>query len=199
MEANGVGKHHTVVRDDEQCDDKRCLNPKCVWRTYRPEEILPSVGEDSHRMAVLEFEGVTYTANFSSLKLRTFKRSLKCVGCGLIGVEFRLESENYEHHCEKLHLNLYSEDGVLMTKDHIIPVCKGGWNDLDNTQTMCAKCNVEKGSTSHVRYSCGMEDGADGRSLLSSVIRQEDLINIMGLDSPEGVASRMGSGNQTGE
>jgi 5-methylcytosine-specific restriction endonuclease McrA len=45
------------------------------------------------------------------------------------------------------HLNLYAEGPgnkkILMTKDHIIPACKGGKGTLDNLQPMCAKCNNE--------------------------------------------------------
>lgn len=33
-----------------------------------------------------------------------------------------------------------------LTIDHVVPISKGGTNDLDNLQTLCRKCNVEKGS-----------------------------------------------------
>lgn len=33
-----------------------------------------------------------------------------------------------------------------LTADHIVPVAKGGTNDLDNLQTMCEPCNTFKGS-----------------------------------------------------
>lgn len=33
-----------------------------------------------------------------------------------------------------------------MTKDHIIPKSKGGIDDLSNYQTMCERCNKEKGN-----------------------------------------------------
>ena len=39
---------------------------------------------------------------------------------------------------------------VLMTKDHIIPVSKGGKNILSNYQTMCELCNLEKGNNMEV-------------------------------------------------
>ncbi|WP_296796289.1 HNH endonuclease [uncultured Methanobrevibacter sp.] len=37
------------------------------------------------------------------------------------------------------------EDGVKLHVDHIMPVSKGGTNDLDNLQTLCAQCNLGKG------------------------------------------------------
>lgn len=46
------------------------------------------------------------------------------------------------------YLYAVDQDGeeVMMTKDHIIPVSKGGKNTLENYQTMCRKCNVQKGN-----------------------------------------------------
>ena len=39
------------------------------------------------------------------------------------------------------------EDGTFksLEVDHIIPVSKGGTDDLENLQTLCYECNMEKG------------------------------------------------------
>ncbi len=38
-----------------------------------------------------------------------------------------------------------TQDYVNLEVDHIIPIAKGGKSTLDNLQTLCHKCNVEKG------------------------------------------------------
>ena len=89
--------------------------------------------------------------NLHSLRLRTFKKSIRCHECGIKGAFFALENFKYnKEHYENPHLNLYAydEDGneVLMKKDHIIPKSLGGKDRLDNMQTMCCICNGKKGN-----------------------------------------------------
>ncbi len=82
-----------------------------------------------------------------SLRLIVFKRSQTCVRCGLKASYFIRESFLDENP----HLNMYGKNDlceeVLFTKDHIIPKSKGGKDILSNLQTMCSKCNGEKGNS----------------------------------------------------
>lgn len=89
------------------------------------------------------FGDVKYSLNISSKRYKLFRKSSKCACCGVNGVVVFLERHAKD---TTPHFNLYTEDGVLMTKDHIVPRSLGGTNDLTNLQTMCLSCNQKKGN-----------------------------------------------------
>lgn len=102
--------------------------------------------EEDKRDARVEFCGDIIKGN--SQRYQTFfTKGLTCSCCGIKGKYFAKEKHlkdiNY-------HLNLYALDDnrneVLMTKDHIIPKSKGGKNHINNYQTMCEVCNMDKGN-----------------------------------------------------
>jgi hypothetical protein len=71
------------------------------------------------------------------------KKGTRCVTCGLQATFFKKEKT-----LETTILNLYGVRNnrmVMFTRDHIIPASRGGTNDLDNMQPMCADCNGRKG------------------------------------------------------
>ncbi len=71
---------------------------------------------------------------------------IACVSCGIEAEYFALERDGGK---VKYHMNMYaiSRRGgeVLMTRDHIQPLSKGGNDALRNQQTMCIYCNQKKG------------------------------------------------------
>ena len=78
----------------------------------------------------------------SSLRLYTFKeKGITCCSCAREGSHFRLQKTDRER---IFHLGLWSDDGIEMTKDHIVPKSFGGYDHIDNMQTMCEECNVLK-------------------------------------------------------
>ena len=79
-----------------------------------------------------------------SLRYQTFMNNgVVCVKCGRRGTHFKLCGDADSN---RRHFNLYADDGTLITKDHIIPVSKGGKDHISNFQTMCEPCNAAKGN-----------------------------------------------------
>jgi hypothetical protein len=85
----------------------------------------------------------------SSIKLRTFVQyGTTCRCCGIKAAFFAIEFNKKDSE-QAIILNLYAigEDGkeILMNADHRIPRYHGGSDGVDNMQTMCQPCNLEKG------------------------------------------------------
>ena len=118
---------------------------------YSIDEVFNLLGEDTLKETgeliksdSIEFNG--YQIYKDSWRYRTFyQKGVRCACCGRIGTYFKLEADS--KNIERAHFNLFSEDGVLMTKDHIIPKSKGGPDCIENFQTMCEECNKKKRDT----------------------------------------------------
>jgi len=98
---------------------------------------LSLIGKDTRQ----EIGG--YMVKVGSLRLRTFKElSCDCIECGRKGTHFRIQGNEDRNP----HMGLWSNDGIEMTKDHIIPKSFGGFDVIENMQTMCVRCNNRKGN-----------------------------------------------------
>jgi len=138
------------------------------YTTYEVEEILKLIGDynkeedvelraEKHKEDVKlgkqgdkKYTGrVTYKGDkfkVTSYRLLTFLyKGTKCVECGVEGKFFSLDNTKIG---DSKHINLIGVDTngeeVLMTSDHIYPKSLGGSDKINNRQTMCDKCNVEK-------------------------------------------------------
>ena len=124
------------------------------------EEVLPHVVMENPthgKDAVKERPQRIYldkTVHMDSLRYQCFINSgTKCVACGLEAEYFALEQAYNPKKPianNRFHLNLYATvDGyreIMFTKDHILARSRGGSNQLNNLQTMCAPCNTAKGN-----------------------------------------------------
>ena len=118
-------------------------------KKYLPEEVLnltKYITRREGKREKVDFDG--NLINMASDRYKCFDtHGVTCVACGVKGEYFALERDSIY---PTYHFNLYGVvDGeeVLMTKDHIIAKSKGGPDHIDNFQTMCTKCNLEKGDS----------------------------------------------------
>lgn len=115
---------------------------------YSIDEVFNLLGEDTLKETepVIKSDSIKvdgYLVYKDSWRYRTFyQKGTKCACCGRTGTYFKLKVDS--KNIERAHFNLFSEDGTLMTKDHIIPKSKGGSDCIDNFQTMCQECNKKK-------------------------------------------------------
>jgi 5-methylcytosine-specific restriction endonuclease McrA len=111
--------------------------------------ILSTLKNRKKKNEYIELFGVSVKT--TSQRYAVFQKNIACCKCGIKGKFLAVEKNVPSHISSNYHFNLYAvdDDGneVLMTKDHIHPKSKGGKNILDNYQTMCQKCNIEKGNT----------------------------------------------------
>lgn len=123
-------KHYSIEEVFDFCGD--WLNPEYSRMHYK---------EKRQRK---EFDGFMVKP-FSARYQVFYNKGIKCPDCGRKGAYFTLDADSNNGKNSLIrHFNLYSEDGVLMTKDHIIPKSKGGKNILSNYQPMCTICNAKK-------------------------------------------------------
>lgn len=73
-----------------------------------------------------------------------FHKGLQCSvpGCDRVGTRLILNRDNGG----SLHVDIYTDDLVLMNVDHRIPKADGGTWDLDNLFPMCQPHNTKKGN-----------------------------------------------------
>jgi hypothetical protein len=119
-----------------------------VKSEHSVEEVLKAMDEAQQPA----FKGHPYffhgdkSLGLLSIRMLSFKiNGTICRHCGLVGTVFR--KEKHKKDIQTWHLNLYAKrrrQYILMTRDHIIPVSKGGPNTLENSQTLCRHCNGAK-------------------------------------------------------
>lgn len=121
--------------------------------TFSIKEVFGLIGEDALNIKEVNKKSRTnievggFKVYRESLRYATFyQKGTKCSCCGKEGAYFKLEEDAEGRSSNRRHFNLYTAEGILMTKDHIRPKKLKGADHIDNMQTMCTECNKLKGS-----------------------------------------------------
>lgn len=112
---------------------------KCFWNIFFT--LMPNSGMSS--------EWASYKSYFDSVQIDYMKIVMKRTKKGLKSKRKSLSGktrinvlERDGYTCQMCGATI--DDGVKLHIDHIIPVSKGGTNDMDNLQVLCHKCNLAK-------------------------------------------------------
>lgn len=88
-----------------------------------------------------------YSAYFNHERLEVFaKKGRYCATCFRRGTLLLVTEEVKGKNIGRQHVDLYTDDFVLMTVDHIVPFSLSADDTLENKQPMCEPCNHAKGS-----------------------------------------------------
>lgn len=91
-----------------------------------------------------------------------FHKGCTCVNCGLVGTRL-IQGRNPRD--GSLHWDVYSDELIPLTVDHIQPKSLGGPNTLENYQVMCAPCNTLKGNGLSARSAAFLRNSPKARGL----------------------------------
>ena len=144
---------------------------------FTPAEVLEHLSTTGIPRQYMGDDGQLYRVNMNSARYYTFRDNTHCACCGLEGTYFLLQDNQTRPGRPVVsgHFNLYGDDPVLgpvlFTKDHIIPVSRGGENILSNYRTMCAVCNQLRGNHDTVPFNIILEarDGVKAQGMAASV------------------------------
>lgn len=112
---------------------------------FSPDDVLPFITKKDSRREYKVGDKV-YQVRMNSHRYHCFAQSRECAACKIVGTRMILERHTT---ASQPHFNLYAEENdklIMMTKDHILPVTKGGEDRMENYQVLCCICNGLKGS-----------------------------------------------------
>lgn len=137
------GKHYQMNLTDEQrqlrADQIKRFGKKIWTDEDREEARKRTLGEKSPKWK----GGITKQSGYKSMMAQV-RRKLVLQNGGTFSVsEWQHLKKVHENKCLGCKL---VEPGIRLTVDHILPLSKGGRNDISNIQPLCLTCNLRKGA-----------------------------------------------------
>ena len=93
--------------------------------------------------------GISKLPGYSNYNSKIRRQRLKGVPGSHTFQEWLLLKKQYGFKCPSC---LIGEPEIILVKDHIIPIVKGGSNFIENIQPLCQKCNMTKFTKSTKYY-----------------------------------------------
>ena len=146
------------------------------YYTFKKDEIqgvLKLLVENKAESKVKLCEYDVPTANSERYE-NFYYHGCKCIKCGVKAEFAALEKDVCSK--DKYHINLYAivnGQERLLTKDHIYPRSKGGYDALVNYQVLCSKCNSSKGNKTELTPEVALERGYTSLERVETIKRLE--------------------------
>lgn len=124
----------------------------------------------------MEFNGYKIHTGYDNYNV-LIKYYFKCAKCGKEAAYCNLEYNNRY----KYHFNAYTEDGEMLTKDHIYPQSKGGLNALKNYQLLCYTCNQKKKDDSPMTLATALREGYATKKSVENAVKKGKTKALIGV------------------
>lgn len=158
----GYNKGHFVKKPERTKEEKKILNREKAkrWRRISPDKFKRCIEKykENNKEHIEKVKNDWYEKNKDKIKeyikdwrnnnkdkisIHSKKRRARKFGNGgshTLG-EWQTIKAQYNYTCPCCHR---SEPEIKLTEDHIIPLSKGGGDNIENIQPLCKSCNCKK-------------------------------------------------------
>jgi len=109
--------------------------------TISVEQFVSLVPDEPDRSlkTTVDVQGTQINMRITTPRLVTLRRNINCNACGVEGTIVRVEENDMDPH-----MNVYTDDGSMLSATYITPKSQGGSEEPYNRQTLCNECLHKK-------------------------------------------------------